>query len=409
MVSIKLPDSLGPWKIGDILGEGAFSIVTTASLNKLPDNKDVANELGANQWVLKVSQANLTVKKKKRAQASGATLLFQEYTLYRLLKDRYGDIPCIPKTPNKPFYKYQSTGGFCFLAMQRLGITLRDAIKENATVDTSTSFCVGLKILDGLEKLHQMGFVYRDIKPENFMLGGGSTRGNKNQVFIIDFGAVFKYMLASGKKNELGTPPAGTPFYMSRNIHQSRSPTPIDDIESLGYMLLLMLSGKLPWANATSEQKMYEEKNAVWNRRGCLVKDISDAVARDSLQKYFDYIDRFGKDDFIDFAELRRIFIQGSGIKTMEKLLMIELKWPNMVFVDESAKRIKEPVVSKSKKVKLHDENMRDAIKSEATIDNVSKVRKVGVRLNMDKMSVEKEQETKKASLRRSLRLKNGL
>ena len=42
-----------------------------------------------------------------------------------------------------------------------------------------TVLTIALQILDRVEQLHVEGFVYRDVKPENFLIG--ATKGTKEK------------------------------------------------------------------------------------------------------------------------------------------------------------------------------------------------------------------------------------
>ena len=50
-----------------------------------------------------------------------------------------------------------------------------------------TSVNLGLQILERLQLLHQNGVIFRDLKPENFLLGA-QDGPNKNIVYMVDFG-----------------------------------------------------------------------------------------------------------------------------------------------------------------------------------------------------------------------------
>lgn len=71
------------------------------------------------------------------------------------------------------------------------------------------------QILNIIEKIHKKGYLYRDMKPSNFML-----RSPFQEVFIIDFGLCKKYLINNRhipmKKNKKLV---GTPLFCSTNTH----------------------------------------------------------------------------------------------------------------------------------------------------------------------------------------------
>ncbi|KAI7817878.1 kinase-like domain-containing protein [Gamsiella multidivaricata] len=104
-----------------------------------------------------------------------------------------------------------------------------------------------LKQISHLRFIHSRGLVYRDVKPENFLLDP--------HLSIVDFGLASHYRDASGKHipNRGSTKhKVGTARYASINIHCGREHTRRDDIESVGYMLLELMIGTLPWSGISA-------------------------------------------------------------------------------------------------------------------------------------------------------------
>ena len=72
---------------------------------------------------------------------------------------------------------------------------------------------------------------------------------NISELFIIDFGLAgcFKDEKQKHIPMKTGERLMGTPRYMSVNMHQQITPSRRDDLESLGYILIYLHTGKLPW------------------------------------------------------------------------------------------------------------------------------------------------------------------
>ena len=113
---------------------------------------------------------------------------------------------------------------------------------------------LGVQMLAIVKSLHQNGILHRDIKPANFMLK--TNPQNISELFIIDFGLAgcFKDEKQKHIPMKTGERLIGTPRYMSVNMHQQITPSRRDDLESLGYILIYLHTGKLPWQGVSQAQ-----------------------------------------------------------------------------------------------------------------------------------------------------------
>lgn len=95
--------------------------------------------------------------------------------------------------------------------------------------------------LDILFSIHRECVIHRDIKPQNFMLKNG-------ELFLIDFGLA---TFIDNSKEEIKKKEhvLGTPKYMSIFVQSGSEPHKRDDLISLGYIVLEMAMGQLPWSN----------------------------------------------------------------------------------------------------------------------------------------------------------------
>eukprot|EP01006_Ploeotia_vitrea_P008585 TRINITY_DN20622_c0_g1_i1.p1 TRINITY_DN20622_c0_g1~~TRINITY_DN20622_c0_g1_i1.p1 ORF type:complete len:899 (+),score=50.19 TRINITY_DN20622_c0_g1_i1:24-2699(+) len=94
-------------------------------------------------------------------------------------------------------------------------------------------------ILKGLQYLHKVGVVHRDIKPQNVLIT------NRGVCKLADFGA--SRSLATVTAVE-GRSVAGTPAYISPEALNGTL-SPASDIWSVGVLTYHLLFGKVPWGN----------------------------------------------------------------------------------------------------------------------------------------------------------------
>jgi serine/threonine protein kinase len=95
--------------------------------------------------------------------------------------------------------------------------------------------------------LHSVNYIHRDIKPENFLIG---IENKSHVLHLIDFGLSKKYRdlkthqhVAYKENRSL----AGTVRYSSINTHFGFEQSRRDDLESIGYVLVYLALGSLPW------------------------------------------------------------------------------------------------------------------------------------------------------------------
>lgn len=181
-----------------------------------------------------------------------------EYKVYRLLKGGIG-IPSV--------YYYGVEGTFNVMVMELLGPSLEDLFNYcNRRFTLKTVCMLAQEMLLRIEFLHSKLFIHRDMKPDNFVIGLGKKA---NIIHLIDFGLSKRYrnpitkshipfslsfilLTPSYRENKSLT---GTPRYASLGNHLGMEQSRRDDLESLGYIFLYFLKGKLPWQGLRAETK----------------------------------------------------------------------------------------------------------------------------------------------------------
>jgi len=129
------------------------------------------------------------------------------------------------------------------------------------------------QMLLAVNYLHQNRIMHRDLKPENFLFGAklDQVSMEKATLKLIDFG--FSKRLSF---NEHCETLCGTLLYIAPEVLEERYAFKAD-VWSLGVMLYLMLSGRLPWGNLRNDDllmKAVKEGNILTD--GGAWRSISD-------------------------------------------------------------------------------------------------------------------------------------
>ena len=137
-------------------------------------------------------------------------------------------------------YDISVDGEQCFIVSDYLeGPNLHDWLKGRR-IEWPQAVQICIKIADALAHAHANRIVHRDLKPANIIMTGGD-----NPV-LVDFGLAISDSSSTGDERGIVT---GTPAYMSPEQARGEGHR-IDgrtDIYTLGVMMYLMLTGRLPF------------------------------------------------------------------------------------------------------------------------------------------------------------------
>ncbi|KAH8282746.1 hypothetical protein KR054_009453, partial [Drosophila jambulina] len=165
--------------------------------------------------------------------------LLNEYRTYRTLRHGLG-IPTV--------YSCFTEANVNVLVMQLLGPSLNDLLEYcGQRFSVKTVAMLADQMIERLQHVHSHNIVHRDIKPDNFLMGNGARR---HQLFIIDFGLAKAYWNEQVERHippQSGNCLVGTARYASINAMSGGRQSRRDDMEALGYLMIYMITGSLPW------------------------------------------------------------------------------------------------------------------------------------------------------------------
>ncbi|MFI8893135.1 Stk1 family PASTA domain-containing Ser/Thr kinase [Streptomyces paradoxus] len=128
-------------------------------------------------------------------------------------------------------------GSYVYLAMEYVaGCTLRDVLRERGALQPRAALDILEPVLAALGAAHRAGFVHRDMKPENVLIG------DDGRVKVADFGLV---RAVDTVTNTTGTVLGTVSYLAPEQIEDGTADTRVD-VYACGVMLYEMLTGDKP-------------------------------------------------------------------------------------------------------------------------------------------------------------------
>ncbi|OAV91423.1 CK1/CK1/CK1-D protein kinase, variant 1 [Puccinia triticina 1-1 BBBD Race 1] len=192
------------------------------------------------------------------------------------------------------------------MVMDLLGCSLDRYLTARGKFSLKTVLMLADQMIVRLQQLHSAGFVHRDIKPGNFVMGRGS---GSNVVHLIDFGLSCRYRCEDYQHipYKEGQPLVGTACYSSICTHLGIQQTRRDDLEALCYMLISFLTGNLPWLGIRAETKL--EKHQIMAEQK--IRTPMEKLCK-GLPEEFSYFLAYARalryKDRPDYEHIRRMF-----------------------------------------------------------------------------------------------------
>ncbi|KAJ5288403.1 hypothetical protein N7508_011178 [Penicillium antarcticum] len=215
--------------------------------------------LGTNHY----TQEGIAIKKQRLRWSSGSkgSMLRHEYGVYQELGRGEG-IPTVYDYCRER-YRYRGERRYrCYLVMEQLGPSLYKTMQHRLgrpRLASSGLFfsleevvSIGEQLISALQLIHNRNFIHRDVQPKNIVYDRSRER-----VLLIDYAVAEKYRnpTTHGHLPWQAARMVGSPIFASLNSHRGHTVSQRDDMESLGYVLVYLVRGQLPWQHLSAKAK----------------------------------------------------------------------------------------------------------------------------------------------------------
>jgi casein kinase 1 len=267
----------GKYYLGKKFGSGSFGEIYMAS-----------NGPGGETVALKLEDC-----KSKHAQ------LLPEAKICKALQGGTG----IPR-----LHWYGQENSFNIMVIDLLGPSLEDLFNLcNRKFSLKTVLMLTDQMISRVEFVHSRNHIHRDIKPDNFLIG---LKAKSHIVYLIDFGLAKKYRDPKThqhipyRENKNLT---GTARYASINAHLGIEQSRRDDLEAIGYVIIYLTKGYLPWQGIKANNKQ-EKYHKIMEKKMTTPVEILCKGLPVEFSIYLNYCRTLRFEDKPDYGYLRKMF-----------------------------------------------------------------------------------------------------
>jgi serine/threonine protein kinase len=232
----------------------------------------------------------------------------------KVLKELQGGLG-IPK-----LYKCGSNNESSYMIMELLQSNLNTLMKKsNGNFTLPTVVSVILQILSRLEYVHMKGFLHRDIKPHQMLIGQ-----NPRMIYLTDFGLAKRFQMNTHHISfQQNCPRTGNATFSSINNHTGIRQSRRDDLESVAYMAIYLLKGQLPWQLGRRMSSISKWQN-VFIIKNSIAIDVLCSGCPKEFGVFLRYCRNLRFEDKPDYVYIKNLF---GNLRNQENLPDLYFDW----------------------------------------------------------------------------------
>ena len=281
----------------------------------------------------------------KVEESGNRSHLLSEYEILKSLQGSEG----IPKV-----FKYRQGHKHNYLIMELLGKSIDKLFSDyKKQFSNKTIFQIGYQMIQRIEYVHSKGYIHRDIKPGNFVIGKGE---NEKKIYLIDFGLAKRFIDKNTNEHipyKEGKGLTGTARYVSLFTHYGIEQSRRDDIEGIAYNLIYLAKGKLPWQGIRTKNKKEKHRKIMEAKIQITPEKLCEGLSGEfiSLLKYARELDFQERPDYKNIKIMFKKSVTKNG-----GILNWEFDW-NKNKIEDSKEEDKKSEKSEKSDKKEEDDN----------------------------------------------------